>query len=203
MEKDMCLRCFDLTNFPTTFPRDRTSNISIIGTPPLLSETAKLAPAPYKGTLIPWRFSHIPEETLEVGREITSLIVPPFNATEEERIAWFWSKLPEFEIFKSDKSARQFHCCVLEYFNKKCEGQFFVTWISPASPMSWNSSTQHRYPISPIASFSLDVQPTSMPQFKSGLFETRVAFSNPIFHAQTHEYWNNGSRVAALVGAKC
>ncbi|CAL9002774.1 unnamed protein product [Prunus brigantina] len=71
------------------------------------------------------------EETLEVGREISSPLLPPFNATEEERIAWFRSKLPKFEIFKSDKFARQFHGRVLEFFNNKCEGQFFMTWISP------------------------------------------------------------------------
>ncbi|XP_009344724.1 uncharacterized protein At4g19900-like [Pyrus x bretschneideri] len=71
------------------------------------------------------------EETIEVGRENTRPLVPPFNVTEEERIAWFRSKLPEFHILKSDKSAKQFHGRVLEFFNKDCEGQFFMTWISP------------------------------------------------------------------------
>ncbi|KAM1525393.1 hypothetical protein ACFX15_009483 [Malus domestica] len=72
------------------------------------------------------------DETIEVGRENTRPLVPPFNVTEEERIAWFRSKLPEFHILKSDKSAKQFHGRVLEFFNKECEGQFFMTWISPA-----------------------------------------------------------------------
>ncbi|CAN6587715.1 unnamed protein product [Malus baccata var. baccata] len=72
------------------------------------------------------------DETIEVGRENTRPLVPPFNVTEEERIAWFRSKLPQFHILKSDKSAKQFHGRVLEFFNKECEGQFFMTWISPA-----------------------------------------------------------------------
>ncbi|KAM1798891.1 hypothetical protein ACFX13_033635 [Malus domestica] len=72
------------------------------------------------------------EETIEVGRENTRPLVPPLNVTEEERIAWFRSMLSEFHIFKSDKSAKQFHGRVLEFFNKECEGQFFMTWISPA-----------------------------------------------------------------------
>ncbi|KAM1442087.1 hypothetical protein ACFX13_010007 [Malus domestica] len=72
------------------------------------------------------------DETIEVGRENTRPLVPPFNVTEEERIAWFRSKLPEFHILKSDKSAKQFHGRVLEFFNKECEGQFFMTWILPA-----------------------------------------------------------------------
>lgn len=60
-------------------------------------------------------------------------LIPPFNVTEEERIAWFRTKLPEFEIFKSTKLTEQFDDRVQEFFNyDQCEVQFFMTWISPS-----------------------------------------------------------------------
>lgn len=56
--QETCLWCFVLTRFPITFPRDRISNSSVNGTLPLpVSETARLAPAPYKGSLFPWRIT--------------------------------------------------------------------------------------------------------------------------------------------------
>ncbi|KAJ7942550.1 Lactosylceramide 4-alpha-galactosyltransferase [Quillaja saponaria] len=61
------------------------------------------------------------------------ILVAPFNVTEEERVAWFRKKLPEFKIFKSNNLTRQFHGRVLEFFSHGCEAQFFMTWISPAS----------------------------------------------------------------------
>lgn len=57
--------------------------------------------------------------------------IPPWNQTEEERIAWFRRKLPEFDIFKSDDVSQRFHSRVLEFFNPSCDVQFFMTWISP------------------------------------------------------------------------
>lgn len=58
--------------------------------------------------------------------------IPPINVTEEERIAWFRTVLPEFEIFKSTRLTQQFEGRVRSFFNGKCEVRFFMTWISPA-----------------------------------------------------------------------
>ncbi|GMI71411.1 hypothetical protein like AT5G01250 [Hibiscus trionum] len=41
-------------------------------------------------------------------------------------------KLPESDIFRSDELTKKFHGRVLEFFNSKCELQFFMTWISAA-----------------------------------------------------------------------
>ncbi|MED6151877.1 hypothetical protein PIB30_086597 [Stylosanthes scabra] len=62
-------------------------------------------------------------------------LVAPINVTESERISWFRGKIQEFKILKSDKLSRQFHGRVLGFFggNNGCEGQFFMTWISPAT----------------------------------------------------------------------
>lgn len=56
-EHEIRLWCLVLTNLPTTFPRCRTSNTNSSGTRRLPSETANPAPAPYRGTLFPWRFT--------------------------------------------------------------------------------------------------------------------------------------------------
>lgn len=56
-EHEIRLWCLVLTNLPTTFPRCRTSNTNNSGTRRLPSETANPAPAPYRGTLFPWRFT--------------------------------------------------------------------------------------------------------------------------------------------------
>lgn len=82
-------------------------------------------------TQIPLR--SVQEESVEsVDREkkILNPWMPPFNVTEEDRITWFRSKLPGFDIFKSDDLARRFHSRVLEFFNPSCEARFFMTWIS-------------------------------------------------------------------------
>ncbi|EXC23675.1 hypothetical protein L484_015585 [Morus notabilis] len=59
--------------------------------------------------------------------------IPPFNATEEERIAWLRRKLPKLEIFKSDLLTKRFHSRVLQFFNPECEVRVFMTWISPVT----------------------------------------------------------------------
>lgn len=61
-------------------------------------------------------------------------LLPPINATEEERIAWFKKNLPEFEILKSTRLSLQFQSRVEEFLgHDHCKIQFFMTWISPAS----------------------------------------------------------------------
>lgn len=51
--QDISFRCFVFTSFPTTFPRDRISNVSVNGITMPVCETVKLDPAPYSGTLSP------------------------------------------------------------------------------------------------------------------------------------------------------
>ncbi|EEF31028.1 lactosylceramide 4-alpha-galactosyltransferase [Ricinus communis] len=77
---------------------------------------------------------HSTRENIDEVRidELNSLVAP-FNVTEEERIIWFKRKLPGLEIFKSNELTRQFHSRVLEFFDQKCDVQFFMTWISPVS----------------------------------------------------------------------
>ncbi|XP_020206557.1 lactosylceramide 4-alpha-galactosyltransferase [Cajanus cajan] len=80
---------------------------------------------------------HIPLRSIQEKDETDSrnqnALVAPFNATEEERIAWFREQLHNFKILKSNNLTRQFHARVLGFFSQECEAQFFMTWISPAS----------------------------------------------------------------------
>lgn len=79
-------------------------------------------------------FSIQEEKGDDDGNQNQRVLIAPLNVTEEERIAWFRMNLQEFKILKSDKLARQFHARILEFLNhNKCEYQFFMTWISPAS----------------------------------------------------------------------
>ncbi|KAF5192835.1 Lactosylceramide 4-alpha-galactosyltransferase [Thalictrum thalictroides] len=57
---------------------------------------------------------------------------PPINVTEEERIEWFRKELPTIEIFKSTEKSQKFGIRVQMFFQRGCEIQFFMTWISPA-----------------------------------------------------------------------
>jgi len=59
-------------------------------------------------------------------------LVAPFNATEEERKAWFREQLHHFKILKSNNLTQQFDARVLGFLGRDCEAQFFMTWISPA-----------------------------------------------------------------------
>lgn len=79
--------------------------------------------------------SSIHEENDEEDTKTTSNnpYIPPFNATEGERIAWLQRKLPKLKIFKSDKVTRQFHSRVLQFFNPGCDVRVFMTWISPTT----------------------------------------------------------------------
>ncbi|XVE76527.1 hypothetical protein DITRI_Ditri12bG0180900 [Diplodiscus trichospermus] len=82
--------------------------------------------------------------TTKVIRKIKSDVLPvplhgstqrkiiKVDSAEEERIGRFRRKLPEHEIFRSDDLTKKFHGRVLEFFNQKCEVQFFMTWISTA-----------------------------------------------------------------------
>ncbi|GLT37590.1 hypothetical protein SLA2020_118990 [Shorea laevis] len=68
----------------------------------------------------------------EVVNESRSSLIPPANVRGGQRVAGSRPNLPESEIFRSDKLTARFHGRVLEFFNEKCEVQFFMTWISPA-----------------------------------------------------------------------
>ncbi|MBA0572306.1 hypothetical protein Golob_002657, partial [Gossypium lobatum] len=57
-------------------------------------------------------------------------LASPLGVREKHGIGKFKRKLPEHEILKSDELTKKFHGRVLEFFNRGCELQFFMTWIS-------------------------------------------------------------------------
>ncbi|XP_022748184.1 uncharacterized protein At4g19900-like [Durio zibethinus] len=67
-----------------------------------------------------------------VDRETLDPLIPPFNVTRLERIAWFQKKLPELGLFKSSNFNSQFHDQVLGFFNSSCTIWYFMLWLSPA-----------------------------------------------------------------------
>lgn len=70
---------------------------------------------------------------VDSGNDQIVMISPPLVKEEGRKIGRFRGrKLPEFEIFRSDNLTRKFHGRVLEFFNNKCDVQFFMTWISKA-----------------------------------------------------------------------
>ncbi|KAB2621966.1 lactosylceramide 4-alpha-galactosyltransferase-like [Pyrus ussuriensis x Pyrus communis] len=64
--------------------------------------------------------------------EIHDRLVPPENASQEERLGWFRRKLPELEILHSDNLTKQFHGRVLEFLDTGCSSKFYMIWLSPA-----------------------------------------------------------------------
>lgn len=79
----------------------------------------------------------LPGNSAQEGMEEASLedpntLIPPFNATRVERLAWFREKLPDVQIFNSNRLTERFHGRVLEFLNNNCTVQFFMIWISPA-----------------------------------------------------------------------
>ncbi|KAF8397314.1 hypothetical protein HHK36_016227 [Tetracentron sinense] len=85
----------------------------------------------FQSTSSPLPLLSVKEEAADIADRNPDLI-PPFNVTEEERIAWFRKKLPEFEIFQSTGLTRQFSGRAQKFFGSGCEVRFFMTWISPA-----------------------------------------------------------------------
>ena len=68
----------------------------------------------------------------EVEDENWKSLVPPFNVTEKQRIAWFREKMPKSKVFMTNNLTQQFHSRVREFFGSGCEEHFFMTWIAPA-----------------------------------------------------------------------
>ncbi|KAM7271312.1 hypothetical protein ACFE04_030526 [Oxalis oulophora] len=75
----------------------------------------------------------IKEDTVKIPKDGDKSLLAPLNVSEKDRIDWFRNILPKFKIFHSNNLTRQFHGRVRQFFNKECELQFFMTWISPAS----------------------------------------------------------------------
>lgn len=71
-------------------------------------------------------------EIAETNLEDPNMLIPPFNATRIERLAWFREKLPDLEIFNMNPLTERFHARVLEFLNNNCTVQFFMIWNSPA-----------------------------------------------------------------------
>ncbi|CAL1414910.1 unnamed protein product [Linum trigynum] len=68
------------------------------------------------------------------GQYPETYLVPPTNLTTQERIHWFRSNLPAFQILKSDNLTSRFHKRARRFLlRNRCELRFFMTWISPAS----------------------------------------------------------------------
>ena len=72
------------------------------------------------------------EEIDEVEDENWKSLVPPFNVTVEQRIAWFQEKMPKSKVFMTNNLTHQFHSRVREFFKSGCEEHFFMIWIAPA-----------------------------------------------------------------------
>ncbi|KAK4771306.1 hypothetical protein SAY87_031838 [Trapa incisa] len=70
--------------------------------------------------------------TEETILEDPKSLIPPFNATRIERLAWFREKIPDIEIFNPNPLTEQFHSRVLQFLNNNCSIQFFMIWNSPA-----------------------------------------------------------------------
>ncbi|OMO97531.1 hypothetical protein COLO4_14560 [Corchorus olitorius] len=71
-------------------------------------------------------------EKARVESENLDPLIPPFNVTSEERIAWFRNKVPELELFKSNNTSSRFHDQVLGFFDGNCTIRYFMIWLSPA-----------------------------------------------------------------------
>ncbi|KAB2630541.1 lactosylceramide 4-alpha-galactosyltransferase-like [Pyrus ussuriensis x Pyrus communis] len=69
----------------------------------------------------------------DIADEIHDPLIPPENATKEERLGWFRRKLPELDVLNSDNLTKQFHGRVLEFLNNGCSSQFYMIWLSPAN----------------------------------------------------------------------
>lgn len=59
-------------------------------------------------------------------------LIPPLEASKEERLEWFRRKLPDIEILKSTALSHKFHSRVLDMFRKNCSAHFFMVWLSTA-----------------------------------------------------------------------
>lgn len=68
----------------------------------------------------------------EEDSETQDPLIPPDNISREERLNWFRRKLPELQILKSNDLSQKFHGRVLEFFNRGCSVQFYMTWFSTA-----------------------------------------------------------------------
>ncbi|KAJ8753824.1 hypothetical protein K2173_000078 [Erythroxylum novogranatense] len=73
----------------------------------------------------------VQEDIYEVDvRRQNSRQLRPFNVMEREKIGGFQKELSKFDV--SDNLDQEFHSRVLEFFDKGCEVQIFMTWFAPA-----------------------------------------------------------------------
>ncbi|XP_039019455.1 uncharacterized protein LOC120150946 [Hibiscus syriacus] len=87
--------------------------------------------------VITHRYMHLEDITAEGKMEgVDSVykdpLIPLFNATREERIAWFEMELQKLEYFKSRNSNSKFHNQVSGFDDSICSVQYFMVWLSPA-----------------------------------------------------------------------
>lgn len=125
---------FALIVFIVTFCDSLISNLSSSHSIAFVSKTS--SEQPLKSTFVQKPFFSKKEILIKDEQEVEDHVnlVPPFNLTVEQRISWFKKKLPEFSILKSSRLSRQFNIRVDKFLNsRKCNVQFFMTWISPAN----------------------------------------------------------------------
>ncbi|XP_039009016.1 lactosylceramide 4-alpha-galactosyltransferase-like [Hibiscus syriacus] len=109
------------------------SNISVL----LIISVATVFFIVYENMVITHRYMYLEDITAEgkvdrVDSVYKDPLIPPFNGTREERIAWFEKQLPKLELFKSRSSNSKFHDQVSGFRDSNCRVQYFMVWFSPA-----------------------------------------------------------------------
>ncbi|XP_061347726.1 uncharacterized protein LOC133293205 [Gastrolobium bilobum] len=74
----------------------------------------------------------IQESTEETDAENEDPLIPPAQASKEERMTWFRTQLPNLEILKPSNLTPSFHYRVLNFLNQDCSTLFHIIWLSPA-----------------------------------------------------------------------
>ncbi|KAK8561679.1 hypothetical protein V6N12_048743 [Hibiscus sabdariffa] len=73
-----------------------------------------------------------PGQMKGAGSENKDPLIPPFNATREERIDWFENQHKKLQLFESRSSITKFHDQVSVFHDGNCTMKYFMVWLSPA-----------------------------------------------------------------------
>ncbi|KAK8665747.1 hypothetical protein V6N13_005909 [Hibiscus sabdariffa] len=91
----------------------------------------------YENMVITHRYMFLEDVTTPgqmkgAGSENKDPLIPPFNATREERIAWFENQHKKLELFDSRSSNSKFHDQVSGFHDGNCTVKYFMVWLSAA-----------------------------------------------------------------------
>ncbi|GMJ03211.1 hypothetical protein like AT2G38150 [Hibiscus trionum] len=91
----------------------------------------------YENMVITHRYMFLEDVTTQeqmegVDGDNKDPLIPPFNATREERIAWFQNQLKTIELFESRSSTSKFHNRISGFYDSTCTVKYFMVWLSPA-----------------------------------------------------------------------